>query len=207
MTHAQITFHTAQPAQSQSALHFRESHNRWHNSHAGLRHILQPALQWHALGALSAAGSRGSCGGVSPLIEHADARALHSPSVHPQGSPTNPGPAKSPEPAHPHKGGTAGTPAGGRDSRITAARIGGGSGTVGPDEEVVENHPQGAGWTRREVLNAPNLISLARLASGPVIAHWIVAGELRIALAALIVSGSLPVSDVACFVVMLPPRA
>lgn len=56
----------------------------------------------------------------------------------------------------------------------------------GPTEQA----SQGAGWTRREVLNAPNVISLLRLASGPVIAHWIVADELRIALAALVVAGT-----------------
>jgi len=55
----------------------------------------------------------------------------------------------------------------------------------GPTEQA----SQGAGWTRREVLNAPNVISLLRLASGPVIAHWIVADELRIALAALLCAG------------------
>ncbi len=47
----------------------------------------------------------------------------------------------------------------------------------------------GSGWTRREVWNAPNAISVARLVSGPVIASWIVAGDLNAALVALVISG------------------
>lgn len=35
----------------------------------------------------------------------------------------------------------------------------------------------------------PNLVSFARLASGPLIAHWIVSGQLKVALAALLVAG------------------
>lgn len=203
VTRAQNIFHIAQPAHAQSTQHFSENHVRWHSSHAGVGQFMQPALQWHAYGALSAAGSRGSCGSLSRLIGRANARGLHSPSGHPQASPTTPGPAKSPEPTYPHNGETTGTPAGSRNSRITAARGGGGSGTVKSDKNMV----QGAGWTRREVLNAPNLISLARLASGPVIAHWIVAGELRIALAVLVVSGSFLVSDVSGFFVISSPCA
>ena len=34
-----------------------------------------------------------------------------------------------------------------------------------------------AGWTRREVLNVPNGLSLLRLLSGPVIASWILQGQ------------------------------
>ena len=46
-----------------------------------------------------------------------------------------------------------------------------------------------AGWTRREVLNAPNAISAARILSGPLIAYWILAGQWGPALAALVISG------------------
>lgn len=46
-----------------------------------------------------------------------------------------------------------------------------------------------AGYTRQEVWNLPNLVSLARLAAGPVIAHWITSGEVKLALAAFIVAG------------------
>lgn len=47
-----------------------------------------------------------------------------------------------------------------------------------------------AGWTRQEVWNAPNAISMARLVSGPVIAGWIIAGEWQAALIALTISGT-----------------
>jgi hypothetical protein len=46
-----------------------------------------------------------------------------------------------------------------------------------------------SGWTRREVWNAPNAISMARLISGPVIAYWILAGRMDAALPALVISG------------------
>lgn len=38
---------------------------------------------------------------------------------------------------------------------------------------------QAAGWSRREVLNIPNALSMARLLSGPVIASWILDGQVR----------------------------
>jgi hypothetical protein len=47
-----------------------------------------------------------------------------------------------------------------------------------------------SGWTKQEVYNMPNLVSFARLASGPLIAHWIVSGQLKVALAALLVAGA-----------------
>ncbi len=47
-----------------------------------------------------------------------------------------------------------------------------------------------AGWTRAGVLNGPNAISLARLLSGPLIAHWIVAGDFHLAAPALAVSAA-----------------
>lgn len=46
-----------------------------------------------------------------------------------------------------------------------------------------------SGWTRREVWNAPNAISMARLLSGPIIASWIVAGKTDAALLGLVISG------------------
>lgn len=46
-----------------------------------------------------------------------------------------------------------------------------------------------AGWTRQEIWNAPNAISMARLVSGPIIAGWIIAGEWQTALIALAISG------------------
>lgn len=36
---------------------------------------------------------------------------------------------------------------------------------------------QAAGWSRREVVNVPNALSLGRLLSGPVIASWILDGQ------------------------------
>lgn len=48
-----------------------------------------------------------------------------------------------------------------------------------------------SGWTQREVWNAPNAISIARLISGPVIASWIIAGDTNAALVGLVVSGIL----------------
>jgi hypothetical protein len=53
-------------------------------------------------------------------------------------------------------------------------------------DDAVQRH---SGWTRREVWNAPNAISVARLISGPVIAYWIMAGRMDAALPALVISG------------------
>ncbi len=36
---------------------------------------------------------------------------------------------------------------------------------------------QAAGWSRQEVVNVPNALSLARLLSGPLIASWILDGQ------------------------------
>ena len=36
---------------------------------------------------------------------------------------------------------------------------------------------QAAGWSRREVINIPNALSMLRLLSGPVIASWILLGQ------------------------------
>ncbi|PRW57647.1 cardiolipin mitochondrial [Chlorella sorokiniana] len=49
---------------------------------------------------------------------------------------------------------------------------------------------QAAGWSRQEVLNVPNALSLARLLSGPLIASWILDGQWALALPALAVSGA-----------------
>ena len=38
---------------------------------------------------------------------------------------------------------------------------------------------EAAGWSRREVLNVPNVLSMLRLLSGPVIASWILSGQAR----------------------------
>lgn len=47
-----------------------------------------------------------------------------------------------------------------------------------------------AGWSRQEIWNAPNAISVARLVSGPIIAGWIIAGDWQTALIALAISGT-----------------
>lgn len=47
-----------------------------------------------------------------------------------------------------------------------------------------------AGWSRRELWNAPNAVSMARLLSGPFIAAWIFSGEWQTAFIALAVSGT-----------------
>lgn len=46
-----------------------------------------------------------------------------------------------------------------------------------------------AGWPQHELWNAPNLVSLVRLASGPLIAHWIISGQTKLALSALLIAG------------------
>lgn len=47
-----------------------------------------------------------------------------------------------------------------------------------------------AGWTCREVLNVPNALSMARLLSGPVVAHLILQHQWPAALAALTIAGT-----------------
>jgi hypothetical protein len=47
-----------------------------------------------------------------------------------------------------------------------------------------------AGWTRREVLNLPNALSMARLVSGPVVAHLILQHQWPAALVTLTVAGT-----------------
>ena len=46
-----------------------------------------------------------------------------------------------------------------------------------------------AGWTRREVLNLPNALSMARLLSGPVVAHLILQRQWPAALVTLTIAG------------------
>lgn len=46
-----------------------------------------------------------------------------------------------------------------------------------------------AGWTRREVLNLPNALSMARLLSGPVVAHLILQHQWPAALVTLTIAG------------------
>lgn len=58
--------------------------------------------------------------------------------------------------------------------------------TLSAGDDAAQRH---SGWTRREVWNAPNAISMARLISGPVIAYWIMAGRMDAALPALVISG------------------
>ena len=46
-----------------------------------------------------------------------------------------------------------------------------------------------AGWTRQEVLNLPNALSMARLLSGPVVAHLILQHQWPAALVTLTIAG------------------
>ena len=46
-----------------------------------------------------------------------------------------------------------------------------------------------AGWTRREVLNLPNALSMARLLSGPAVAHLILQHQWPAALVTLTIAG------------------
>lgn len=52
-----------------------------------------------------------------------------------------------------------------------------------------------AGWSRAEVLNVPNALSMLRLLSGPVIASWILDAQWSLALPALAVSGATDWAD------------
>lgn len=48
----------------------------------------------------------------------------------------------------------------------------------------------GTGWTRQNVYNAPNVISVARLVSGPVIAWLVLSEQWGVALVSLAISGA-----------------
>lgn len=52
-----------------------------------------------------------------------------------------------------------------------------------------------AGWSRAEVLNVPNALSMLRLLSGPIIASWILDAQWSLALPALAVSGATDWAD------------
>ncbi len=105
-----------------------------------------------------------------------------------------PGKYTASRPLHPGSAKQAGAaaPAPGRQGGPASSDDNNGSGGSGSSTGQAGEAVPGAGWTRWEVVNAPNLISLARLASGPLIAHWIVAGELRLALGGLVVAGASP---------------
>jgi len=48
------------------------------------------------------------------------------------------------------------------------------------------------GWSSREVLTVANSISMARMLSGPLIAHWIVQGDWSLALGGIVLAGEPP---------------
>jgi hypothetical protein len=92
----------------------------------------------------------------------------------------------------------AGTSCGGASNDARRRQPGAVTASVDPARHDAAQHR--SGWTRQEVWNVPNAISMARLVSGPLIAYWIVVGRMDAALLGLAISGdSIYTSTIHCW--------